>query len=660
MSHLRALFVHEYKRVYSKKNLVLIAVLTVLLLVFVHSGGQKCNKINERSKQFQEAENVMFSMLQNYTQYSIHGIRLYFIPSPCLAFAANSGLTDGLNARLNPVTHLSIYKSMKSNLRPPTTSQFWDFAGLVLLFGSFIALYLGFGTLRNKEYLKFLSSNWSWSPGKVVHCVQASRFLFIVLTFLVILALAVIVLYIDNVRLAGADTAGLPGYLGAALLMLLFFFLAGVCIGGNRTRFKRYSSILLVWVLFVFLVPGAFNSLMWVNSDSMISEYETELKKLKVVTDFEKGSYKKEGKFDRDNIEKEKELIESYFKYDYKKVLEIEERLKSGIERLVERYFNLSVIFPTTFYNVVSTELSSCGYINHLKFYGYCIEKHKGFVRFWIDRVFYHDPHDMKSFIRGDDNLYRAVTILPGNYLTGVLVNLVWIFLLYVFSYVRFKGLLLEISDHAPLKEKDRELEVKKGGINVHYTLRTIFRDQLYLKFTGQESRIKKTRGMDLLKVTLDKKEIKGDQAARGFIYLCQPHDIPDDLRGLDLVNYVLVSNKYSRKERAGIVSQLNPTLMKKTFEQMEPGEKFDVLVNLLPFLKGGLYLLHHTCKDLPLDYHITLKKQFEILGSRGATVIYLNPEKEMPDSRFEPARHIIALKEWMNEIHVREGLKEQ
>jgi hypothetical protein len=156
----------------------------------------------------------------------------------------------------------------------------------------------------------------------------------------------------------------------------------------------------------------------------------------------------------------------------------------------------------------------------------------------------------------------------------------------------------------------------------------------------------------------MDKREIKGDQAVGGFIYLCHPHDIPEDLSALDLVNYVSVSNNYSKKERGVIISQLDPELMKKTFEQMEPGEKFDVLVTLLTLFKGGLFLLHHTCKDLPLAYYIKLKKQFEILGSKGATVIYLSPKKEMPDTQNEPSRDIIALSEWMNEIHVREGLK--
>jgi hypothetical protein len=398
---------------------------------------------------------------------------------------------------------------------------------------------------------------------------------------------------------------------------------------------------------------------MWTNADSIISEYETELKKMKVVTDFEKRSYEKEGKFTKEKLEIFRRLAKNYLDTEYKKVLEIEEGLKSGIQGLVNRYLTFSVLFPPTFYNAVQTEMSSCGYINLLKFYQYCIDKHEGFVKFWVERVFYHDPHDMKSFIQGDENLYRAGTRLPGNYLTGVLVSLVWVLLLYYLSYVRFKGLLVEISadKHKPVKEKDRELTVKKGEINVFYTLRPIFRDQLYLKFSGQSSGLKEPLESGHLKLTMDKKEIKGDRAAEGFIYFIHPQDIPGDIRGVDLVDYVLVSNNYAKKERAAIISKFDPGLLQKTFEQMEGDEKFDVLVPLLPLLKGSIFLLYHTCKDLPLEYHIKLKKQFEILESRGCTVIYLSHEKDMPDTIKEPDRDIIELEHWMNEMQTRERM---
>jgi hypothetical protein len=94
----------------------------------------------------------------------------------------------------------------------------------------------------------------------------------------------------------------------------------------------------------------------------------------------------------------------------------VDEKLKQEISQLFDVYNNWLLVTPTTFYTNTCDELSSRGYQSYLDFYTYLQDLRSKFVRFWINRVFYHDQKILVDFVTNDENLFYSKSQVPKNY----------------------------------------------------------------------------------------------------------------------------------------------------------------------------------------------------------------------------------------------------
>jgi hypothetical protein len=607
-----------------------------------------------KAGEFRVIEYKMFSNLKNYSQLSIQGVRLKFVPSSAMVLFHDTGMSVETTARINPVITLSIYNNLKGKeVARNNYRGLWDYAGIFLIMGSLYALVLGIEVPRNKEYLKSLST--MLREKKIILHLSFSRCILMVFTYVFMFGVHLLFIKMMGIEFSPADWTGIFIYMVTSVVTVVFFLYLGVFLGFIRTPVKAFAALFLSWFLLIFILPGALNILVWEGFENKNSYNLIEKKQLDFVTDFEKKSYLKEGEFDRDRLEIFREMAESYYQNVFPKITALEKDYKGKLESRIRSHNKLSIFFPTTYYNMVSSEVSSRGNENFLRFYSYDVEMHVNFVRFWIDRVFYCDPKVMVSFIQNDENIYQGESIVPIYFSPGLFSSGIYIFLLSLGGLIRFKRFIYTYEDNKTPFKKKEPLSVISGEINTYNTVRTGIRDYLYNLFTGASLKTKpKEQNLDVM---LDREVLTWGKKKDGFVYICLASEIPGDIDGRDFTCFVLRSNNVGSKEKSLVLEKLPRELAAKNFSQMSREEQVQILLEVLPYIKGKLFLFYHTCKDLTIDHYIFFKKQLKRLIKNGATVIYLSPETSVNEIKKERHCDILELPYWVHQVETMEEI---
>ena len=658
MSHLIALFLLGFKQFFSRRNLIVFLVMLLLLFYGVNKGIYNYKVMVENSKEFQKIEAMMFANVMTYLQYSNVGVRYMYVPSASVIFFTVPPLMSELAAKINSTINLDIYNNCKgSSVFASTNRDFLRFSGLLVLLGTLFVLFTGYESMYNKEYLKFLSSKFSHL--KVFIAVIFSRFISIVFSLLVLFGLMLGVVRLRGIVLMPTDVKGLWVYLLSTLLILLIFLVIGGMIGTMRSNTICVSMIMGVWIVSVFIIPGLFDSIIEGKADDIVSSYKSDLNKYKKAADFERISEEKYGKFDQKNIVSEREIIEDLWKNLYPKIAEIEERLKNEISQMIDKYRKLNILFPTSFYNLTALEVSSRGYENYLDFYNYTQDNQKKFSRFWLDRVYYNDPKELVSFIKGEENIFQAKSRIPRNFVPGVVLHLFYAAALLLGSYIRFKKWLYAPIDKRTFNKKDREIRLKREMINVLYSHRHGLRDQLYLSFSRRAS--KRKLPISSFDMTLEGETISETSLKDGFVYICHPSALPGDIKPVDLISFIARTNGVSAAEKTAITRSLSADfLSSKKFNRLEPHQQAEVLLAVLPYIKSNIYLVDQVGKEMPLLILVKLKDQLTTLVKRGAVVIYLTSDKRVEALPTQPEREVLDLPDWFEAVEAHRFLLDE
>ena len=159
MSKFAAFLKLELKRFVNKRNIIIFLLIILLSLYYVNKGIDNHKRTLEISKEFRDVESIFFKALLNYAQYASHGINLLFIPDTAEIFFTNTGKVSELTAKIDSVTTLNITNDCKSIfLFKEKYLVPMDFSGMMLLIFSLLNLFYGYDSLRDKGYLKFLTS----------------------------------------------------------------------------------------------------------------------------------------------------------------------------------------------------------------------------------------------------------------------------------------------------------------------------------------------------------------------------------------------------------------------------------------------------------------------------------------------------------------------
>ena len=485
MRALYRFFVFETKRLLSKRNIVLFLLFLLLSIYFVHDGINEYKSVIENKENFQEVERINVEKFYNYASYAAYGFRLMFIPSPLSVFFTNSGVISELTAFVDSGARLRIYNSfLGKNLYIEKSGGFKDFFGLILLFGSLLSLFLGYHCLHHREYLKFLSSVLDFK--KVYFSLLISRILLFNLAFLLTMGIALGLMKLRNISPTSGEYLYLLVYFLVMVLLFLFFSILGVLAGSITSKSLGIVAIIVLWFIFIFLIPGAISKIVSRKANNITSAFNLEQKKLNLLTDFERKALNDAQRYTnmKERIESERKLIEGYWVNEFKQISALEEKMQADMHDNLSYFQQLSIIFPSTLCMSINNEISSKGYENFFNFYRY-IQKLQGqFIRFYFDKRYYSNYKEVESFVKGEENIFYARSRLPGYLFLGVLLTVLYIGVLSMAAYSRFKKCLFVIPDKMGPDPNKLDLSINSGESVVLLTTAGTIINQLYNVFS--------------------------------------------------------------------------------------------------------------------------------------------------------------------------------
>jgi hypothetical protein len=457
----------EIKKVLGKRYLTIALVFLMASCYFIQNGiGQYKHLLKERDN-FIKFEIDTYKQFINPSVYGDYGFRILYEPSPMMAFF-DSGVpvSPSMTSIIDGSERMKIYHSLKGQGGfTMIASAFMTFAGFILLFGSGLVELFGFFGTKDHEWLKLLEN--ITGRRKLFPYLLISKALILLLFCLVLAGLSLLLFIIKGVSVNPGQVLLIS--LGAFLMMLIFL-VVGLAAGTLNNQFWGWASMVIAWFVLAFLIPVIIYHWTYNRATSIQSLYKMEAANQKIFTDYEKSSKEKAGKFDQSKrgTELEKEMFIFFWEGGFKEAMRNEEAMINDMKENASFFQNLAAVFPTTFFLSVNNEMSSRGFNNLAGFYEYTRQKKKDFIWYLAENYILSTKMVFPHFIKGNENIYKGKSCLPGNFNFGMAANLVWLLVLLWLFWNGFNQML----DYVPKKTKPefKADRIKKKIINVVLT----------------------------------------------------------------------------------------------------------------------------------------------------------------------------------------------
>lgn len=526
----------EVKRLLGRRYLTIVLIFFLAAGYFVQYGiSQYKHTLDERNN-FQQFEKEKYQHFVYPSYYGNYGFRLLFIPSSFIAFFNGGPVPAFLTAYIDGSERMKIYQPLKGqNVFSRITSGFMTFGGFILLFGSLLVLLYGRDTLNNHEWLEFLEGITD-SRKKLFLYLIASGAVLLLLICLLLAAGSIIIFIINRV---GIEPVKIIGYTLVIYVMLLVFWLIGLIAGAAKNQLKGIAISITVWFLLAFLVPVILYHWTYSRSMSINSPYKMESVKQKLFGGYERGGKDKGGKFDANKrgTDLEEDMFLAFWNGDFRKMMELEKVMLEEMKTRISFYQNVAALFPSTFFLSVSNEASSQGFSNLVKFYEFSHEKKKAFIWYLADNYLLSKEMKFSPFLKENENIFIGKSLLPGNFGFGFMVIVVWLLLLFYYSWNLFNRLFKRFAEDAKDLAPD---DFKKNKTTVVLTANQGLASGLLFKLRMEKTRLVAVPGPASLPGEVKVKDL--------FSFLGQ--DVPEKLQP--------VAGKYIHDlspERKGLIS---------------------------------------------------------------------------------------------------------
>jgi len=221
--------------------------------------------------------------------------------------------------------------------------------------------------------------------------------------------------------------------------------------GVVTNRFKGMAISIITWFLLAFLIPVIIYQWTFSRAAKINSPYKMEAVKQKAFMDYEGESLKKEGKFEASKYgsDAERQMFLDFWNGGFRDVMNMEKTMLDETKTHISFFQTLSAFFPSTFFLSVSNEISSRGFLNLVKFHEYTLEMKKGFIWYLANIYIIGNKTDYDPFIKDNSNIYQGESLLPENYSFGLTVTIVWLLLLFYYSWIMFNRLFKRFAEDA-------------------------------------------------------------------------------------------------------------------------------------------------------------------------------------------------------------------
>lgn len=656
MKTIKTFLIFEAKRFFCLRNSIIISMMLVLSLLFVLVGVARYKSALDKKQKFQGIEKQKVVKYITYTQYGTYGFRFLFIPDALSILFTNSGVIKDMEGFVDSGERLNIYMPLLGkNLF--ATNRKWpvDFAGMILFFGSLLAVLYGTDSLSDKEYPRFLET--LAGPKHLFGVMIAARLSLLLLLFLAVFACGLAAVSLSGIALA------MDGYnLFYCLVMLLVaagFFAVGLLLGTLKFKGDAVNYALCCWFILLFVIPISID--LWVEdkADEIVSIYQLEMEKFNIVMDFEKRAIAEAGTFNygKTPSDRDRELMTAYRENDFEKIQALEENLKKQMQESISLYHRLAVLTPAGFYFSVCNEAGSTGYKNAIDYFDYVLRLRSEFVRFYITKIYFETFTTVVPFIKGEENVYIARPRLPGYYAWGLLLNALYIGLFIWAAYYRYKKTsVVHDSDAGPVKaaasaatSTSQPLKLVKGNFKVWDVRGDHFRSQLYNILSDKTAAA--AGNEPGLQITIDGRPLGVTGAGRqkeNFLYLCHAADLPGKARAGNFLSFCAGLMKTdvgcAGVRQALLNKNINP---RKKIKRLSDEELAGLLVCLLELKPFDIYLVNDIARGMTPEFISLIKKKFEQLAAAGATVLFINTTGQFWLRKSASSRYFIEMPTW-------------
>ena len=609
-----------FKQFFRPGKSIVMAVLVLVTVLITVNGILDYRNISAKSRHFQELDASQTKMLNNYLHYSFRGVKFLFFPGPLGKFLINKETTAELSGRVDSVTSLDITINAKSDaiFEEPRYSPF-RYTFIVLLLGTLFVLFIGVNFPQNREFQQFIASQTGHF--KVFACRVLTTLLFFALVLLCLFFVILLTFGVFRTPLSGPDISALAGYFFAAWCMLVFFFFIGAVIGSIRKRKYAVYTLLTVWFISIFLVPAVLNSYVSNQAGAIITSYRVEYEQLKIVKDFEKKAEEMYGKYDGNKKEIGKQVAEYYYNEVYPRIEALENEFRNRIAAVIRKKQNLSIWFPTTFLQLTGSTAGGCSHREYLKFYTFLQEKKKAFLRFWIDHVYYDDSKELVSFIdETGSNIFHAGAGLPGNFHTGILVNLFYCVILFLVSYFRYRRVLFPAWKSAGSEDQLKIQLFNDEKVTVN-TYQTCIASQIVNIFFGVFKNFKAAVQIEETSIVTRKK--------KEFLYLPHPSLLPGDLKPIELFTFFKRIWKLTAAEFEGLKKTVETKILHDYFGNIGTLAGAQLLLSLVELGKCPVYIFHDFAAGLEMKDRSQLADRLDAFHKKNSLVIDINTTKD-------------------------------
>ncbi|NIM11714.1 MAG: hypothetical protein GTO45_06440 [Candidatus Aminicenantes bacterium] len=318
---------------------------------------------------------------------------------------------------------------------------------------------------------------------------------------------------------------------------------------------------------------------------------------------FEKDTQKKINKLAEENKDIKvirralKECAKSYLKNGYILNKKREREFNDIVLKIIEHNEKGSVIFPTIYHNFLTSEISSMGYYGHKEFVKYLIKIRDDFMKFYFHKRYESGDKKIESFVKSDENIFKAQPYIPENYWIGVLFTAGYTIIIFIIIYL----ILLYRKKKQPKAELP-DFQFHKG--NTYFILRKKEneREALFNTYKAMGN----TACID--RFTRDDIDV-GIKPASQFTYFCK-------FRGND-INYALetlrtlgIGNIYTMKRK-----EITGEIMKKIYAAAVLDQNAEIIV------------LNDFIKNESKDFEEQFRKLLKHMEKQEKIILYLSSE---------------------------------
>ena len=436
----------EWQRIFrEKKNLIFFAFISFLSAYFVWSGLNEYRQFQIEKRIFLKFEEEKVKQFTTYVQYGTFGFRLLLEASPLNLFFANSSILQDVESNVDGFEAIRVDSSFKGNKLFLKRGFFKDFAGILFVFGSLLMLYLGNLALTSPAYLRFMKGCMSLK--KFYLLTTAARLFWLNLFFMALGMGMFLLVHLGGCAFSRGETAIFLRYLLFLILLLDFFYLLGqftaVLVGFHRVFFLW---LFIAWFVSVFLLPEMSRISVFNESRTLESAEKVNLEKFRNLMALEKkfrDYLKLNPSTPLDQIRQmQKKFAVQFINSSYLVNTSLETKYLREVERVIAAHERQSIVFPTTYYQFVTGEVSGKGYYGYLDFMDDIMKLRNRFIQFYLKKRYEETDAPVESFVKNDENIFRARSRLPGSFRFGMLATALYCAALFILAFWRLRRLV--------------------------------------------------------------------------------------------------------------------------------------------------------------------------------------------------------------------------